>query len=263
MNISQLFDLQGKTAIVTGGAGHLGSAISEGLLQAGADVFIASRNEVRCMELAKTLKEKTGGNCYGICLDIGNEDKIKQCFADIYKTTAHIDILVNNASYGQAGKVEQITEKDWQEGIDGTINGVFRCTKQVLPYMIRQKNGVLINIASMYGVVSPDPAIYGDSGFDNPANYGAGKAAIIQFTRYLACHYGRWSIRANSVSPGAFPDNNVQKNDAFIEELSAKNPLKRIGRPDELKGVIVFLASQASSYLTGQNICVDGGWTAW
>ena len=129
--------------------------------------------------------------------------------------------------------------------------------------MIPRHSGVLINIASMYGIVSPDPGIYGDSGFDSPANYGAGKAAIIQFTRYLACHYGRFGVRANTVSPGAFPSPEVQKNSLFMEKLCSKNPLGRIGKPEELKGVVIFLASQASAYVTGQNIPVDGGWTAW
>ena len=115
----------------------------------------------------------------------------------------------------------------------------------------------------MYGMVAPDMSIYGDSGQNNPANYGAGKAAIIQFTKYLASVYGARGIRANAVSPGPFPNPEVQKDQRFIGELCRKNPMHRIGRPEDLQGIIVFLASDASRYVNGQNIAVDGGWTAW
>ena len=115
----------------------------------------------------------------------------------------------------------------------------------------------------MYGTVSPDPSIYGDSGYDNPPNYGAGKAAIIQFTRYMACHLAKDGIRVNSVSPGPFPSPEVQENKQFITNLEKKTPLGRIGQPYEIKGIVVFLASAASSYVTGQDIHVDGGWTSW
>jgi len=115
----------------------------------------------------------------------------------------------------------------------------------------------------MYGVVSPDPRIYGDSGYDNPPNYGAGKAAIIQFTRYAACHLAAKGIRVNAISPGPFPNPKVQENKWFISNLKNKVPLGRIGQPGDLKGAVVFLASEGSSYITGQNIVVDGGWTVW
>lgn len=129
--------------------------------------------------------------------------------------------------------------------------------------MLEKRKGTILNIASMYGVVSPNPEIYGTSGQNNPANYGAGKAAIIQFTRYLACHYGRKGIRANSISPGPFPNDQTQLNKEFIAQLSNKTALGRIGLPDELKGAVLLLVSSAGSYITGQNLAVDGGWTAW
>ena len=115
----------------------------------------------------------------------------------------------------------------------------------------------------MYGSVSPDPSMYGESGFDNPPNYGAGKAAIIQFTRYAACHLSPFGIRVNSISPGPFPNETVQENVSFISKLNEKVPLKRFGKPEELKGAVILLASNAASYITGANIPVDGGWTAW
>lgn len=263
MRLNQLFSLKGKTAVVTGGAGYLGAAISEALAEAGANVFIVSRNEERCKELAKDLQKKSIGYLAGKFIDISNQNLINSCFQEIYESTNSLDILVNNASFGSQGEIEKTPEEEWMYGIDGTINGVFRCTKGILPFMINQKSGVIINICSMYGVVSPNPEIYGESGFNNPANYGCGKAAIIQFTKYLACHYGEKGIRANAISPGAFPNVEVQENHKFIEQLKNSNPLGRIGKPDDLKGITIFLASQAAEYVTGQNICIDGGWTSW
>jgi gluconate 5-dehydrogenase len=129
--------------------------------------------------------------------------------------------------------------------------------------MKRQNAGSIINIASMYGIVSPNPALYRGTEFFNPANYGSGKAAIIQFSRYTACFFAKYGIRVNAISPGAFPNQKVQKDQIFLERLCEKVPLGRIGQPEELKGAVVFLASRAASYITGINLVVDGGWTAW
>lgn len=261
--LNNLFSLKDKVALVTGGAGHLGTSISEILADAGAEVFIASHNKEKCVDLATHLEKKYNRKSQGLFLDISSEESVKKCVSDVFEYKGAIDILINNAYFGANGNIEGMAEKEWEKGIDGTINGVFRCTKAVLPNMIVQKRGVIINIASMYGVVAPNPEIYGDSGLNNPPNYGAGKAAIIQFTKYIGCHYGNKGIRANSISPGPFPNQEVQKNKEFIDELSKKNPLGRIGQPDELKGAVVYLASNASSFVTGQNLCVDGGWTSW
>lgn len=263
MNINKLFDLTGKTIVVTGGAGYLGQAISEGLAEAGATVYIVSSNEEKCKQFAKELEKKNITQCKSGYLNIQDELTIHDCFSKIIEESGKIDVLINNASFSAPGNVETMTESNWLKGLNGTINGVFRCTKAVLPIMLKQQTGNIINISSMYGLVSPNPEIYGDSGLNNPPNYGAGKAAINQFTRYVACHYGKYGIRANSVSPGPFPNEEVQKNASFIEQLKNKNPLGRIGKPEDLKGVMIFLASSASSYITGENICIDGGWTAW
>jgi len=263
VNVMELFSLKGKVAIITGGAGHLGSAVSEGLAEAGADVVIASKNENRCKTLAEKLSKKYNIHAIGMALDIRSMDIVKNCLKKINHEMGAIDILVNNASFGKPNTLESMTEQEWLVGIDGTIHGVFRCTQAVIPYMEAQRHGVIINISSMYGIVSPDPRIYGDSGYDNPSNYGAGKAAILQFTKYAACHLATKGIRVNAISPGPFPNPDVQKNQWFISNLRNKVPLRRIGEPGDLKGATIFLASEASSYITGQNILVDGGWTVW
>lgn len=264
MSLTELFGLENKTAIVTGGSGHLGTAICEALSEAGANVVIGSRNERKCIVLAERLEKEYAVTARGMKLNISSMRSINRCWKKVYLELGSIDILVNNAYYGGVGNnVETISEEDWMKGIDGSINNVFRCTKAVIPYMKQQKKGVIINISSMYGHVSPDPRIYGDSGFDNPPNYGAGKAAIAQFTRYCACHLVNYGIQVNCISPGPFPSLKVQETEWFIENLKNKTPLSRIGQPDDLKGIIILLASDASSYITGQNIFVDGGWTIW
>lgn len=263
MTIEQLFSLKNKIAVVTGGTSHLGSSMVEALAEAGADVYLTSRNEEKCQKMVKILNKKGLKKINGVTLDILDTNSIKRCFKNISKIHGGIDILVNNASYMTPGKLQDVSDENWNEGINGTINGVFRCLREVIPYMKKRKSGSIINISSMYGHVSPDPSIYKNTKFNSSPQYGVGKAAIIQFTKYAACHLAKKNIRVNSIALGPFPNTEIQKNPTFMNQLKQKTPLGRIGKPDELKGVILFLASDASSYVTGTNIPVDGGWTAW
>ncbi len=262
--MADLFDLKGKTAVVTGGSGHLGRAMCEGLAQYGASVVVASRNEDACQKLSDELRAQYRIKTAGIGVDILDANSVRRLFTSVANRFGTIDVLVNNAYAAVQGFAEQLDDVLWQQGVDGTVGAVFRCIREVLPYMCRQKRGKIINIASMYGVVAPDPGTYdGDASLNNPVCYSAGKAAVIQLTKYIASYYGKDGITANCISPGAFPHTETQQNSAFINKLSGKTMLGRIGRPDELKGIAVFLASDSSSYITGQNICVDGGVTAW
>jgi gluconate 5-dehydrogenase len=263
MKTDSLFSLKDRVAIVTGGAGHLGFAISEALAEYGSVVFIASRKVSGRSTSILKLRKRFENRIQAITMDISSSKSIQEAYNYVLDEHKRIDILVNNAHFGAGGDLESMPEKAWNKGFDGTINSVFRCTKEVIPIMKRTGRGSIINMASMYGMVSPNPEIYGNSGFNNPPNYGSGKAAIIQFTRYAACHLAPHGIRVNAVSPGPFPNKDVQKNEIFVSNLKTKVPRRRIGHPHELKGVIVLLASDASSYITGVNIPVDGGWTAW
>jgi NAD(P)-dependent dehydrogenase (short-subunit alcohol dehydrogenase family) len=263
MKNKEMFNLKNKVAIVSGGTSHLGVSMVEALAEAGSKVYITSRSNEKAQKTVKSLNKKGIENICSISLDILKTESIKRCFKKISKIEGGIDILVNNSSYMTTGKLENVSNSNWEEGIDGTINGVFRTIQEVIPYMKKRKSGSIINIASMYGIVSPDPSIYKKTKFNSSPQYGTGKAAIIQFTKYAACHLGNENIRVNSVSPGPFPNLKIKKNLSFIKKLNEKTPLGRIGKPDELKGVILFLASDASSYVTGTNIPVDGGWTAW
>ncbi|RKY25160.1 MAG: gluconate 5-dehydrogenase [Planctomycetota bacterium] len=262
MSQKGLFSLSGKVAVVTGGYGHLGKSFCNGLADAGASVVVAGPN---CDKFKRAFGKGRNRKITFEQMDVSSEESVKTAFKHIYKKTKRIDILVNNAVYLQrSGKPAEMSSSDWNYGVDGTLNSVFRCIKLVVPYMKRAKKGSIINISSMYGVVSPDFSIYRGykKQFSQP-NYGAAKAGVIQLTRYYAVYLARYGIRVNCISPGAFPNPNIVKQKRFLQKLSAKIPIGRVGRPDELEGAIVFLASVASSYMTGQNVIIDGGWTAW
>jgi len=257
---SELFNLRNSVAIVTGGTGYLGQEIAKGLAEVGAKVYVSGINK----KLAKTFLDNLPKELEieFVTCDVSSKREIDVCFEKIFNKEKKIDILVNNAYYGKGGDLETISEEDWNSTIDGTINNFFRCTQSVIKYM-KINGGKVINIASMYGIVSPDPTVYENSGFNNPPNYGAGKAAVIQFTKYAAVHLAKYNIRVNAISPGPFPNPKVQEDREFIKRLEEKVPLKRIGKPEELKGALIFLASDASSHITGHNLVVDGGWTVW
>ena len=255
-----LFDLTGKSVIVTAGTSYLGRAIAEAVAEFGAMVVITSRDILKARAAAATLSGAYGTRVLGLAMDLDDDESIRQMFNDTLHAFGKVDVLINNASYSSPARLTDMTAQIWEAGINGTAGGMFRTIKSALDVMIPQGNGNIINISSIYGVVAPDPGVYGEI-LPNPANYGAGKAAVIQLTRYIACAYGEKGIRANCICPGAFPNEYLDAE--FVSKLAAKTPIRRVGRPDDLKGIAVLLASDASSYITGQNYIVDGGWTAW
>lgn len=261
MNMEDLFSLKNKVILITGGAGYLGAAMTEAFLSYGAKVYIASRTENT--EFLSKLQQQFANNIEFIYMDVTNTDIVEEMIATIFDKESKIDVLVNNAYSGKTGEFLTGHEKDWLDSFNGSIHATYRVTKAVLPRMLKRGEGSIINIASMYGIVSPNPEIYGDSMQNNPPQYGAAKAAIIQFTKYLAGHFANQGIRVNCIAPGSFPNEQTQRNKEFIEQLKRKTPAKRIGQPQDLQGIAVLLASDSSSYINGQTINVDGGWTIW
>jgi NAD(P)-dependent dehydrogenase (short-subunit alcohol dehydrogenase family) len=200
---------------------------------------------------------------------VTHEDTPRFLRDEIQKRFGRLHGVVNNAYAGTTGTLDAVRAEDFAKATAYNLVAPFTLVQALAPVLEatakREKCSVsVVNVASMYGVVSPDPSIYGDSGKNNPAHYGATKAGMIQLSRYLACHLGHAGIRVNSVSPGPFPDPAVDSGiPQFLEKLALKVPLRRIGKPEEVAGPVVFLLSEAASYVNGADLAIDGGWTAW
>lgn len=263
--LSSLLSLEGKVAVVTGGAGWLGNSICETLAELGAKIFIASRDASKHESVINNLAGQTKSNhkIESVQLDLNSEESVKNCFAEIIDNTGQIDILINNAYSGPSHSFMQTSVSEWKNIMDVGLTGYFITMKEAASTMQNTGGGVIVNVASMYGLVSPDFTVYDETQFSSSPAYGAAKAGIIQLTRYAACSLAKYNIRVNSLSLGPFPAKAVQQDETFISRLATKTPLGRIGSPWEIKGALAFLATQASSYVTGHNLVVDGGWTAW
>jgi NAD(P)-dependent dehydrogenase (short-subunit alcohol dehydrogenase family) len=264
-SVADLFSMRGKTALIVGGAGLLGGEIAFAFAELGASLIIASRDLEKCRSYAARIVARfPEASVHALEVDIAVPDSIRLlCDAVGLLTGGVLDILVNSGWSGRKNTFDSITDEDWDYDVEICLNGPFRTVKAAVP-LLKASRGTILTLASMYGHVAPDYRLYDSDRLANPPSYGAGKAGIIQLTRYLASYLSPHGIRANCISPGPFPFEQTQADHpAFIERLAAKNPLNRIGRPFELKGAAVLLCSDAGSYITGQNICVDGGWSIW
>ncbi len=263
--VQELFNLKGKVAIVTGGAGHLGTAISEALAEVGANVVIASRNVENCRALAKRLTQKYP-EAIGLELNVSNEDSIFKLVKEVVSEFGHLDILFNNAYSARSRKeLENMPAEEFDSVLHNGLTSYFCMIKACVSHMRKVGKGSIINIASMYGIIAPHFKIYRDKDeYFSSVNYHACKGGVVQITRYMASYFAKDNIRINAISPGSFPKPQIVQRDPWFEkELAHQNPMNRIGKPYELKGAAVLLASDASSYITGHNLVVDGGWTIW
>lgn len=263
--ITELFNLKNRNAIVTGGYGYLGRGMVDTLRLCGCNVIVAGRSKEKFNNAFANYSET---NLHFHKIDIMSTSSIEECFAEVQKKVGNIDILINNAHSSLGNSQENLSDEDWNYTMEGVVGSVHKSIRTIIPYMKKQGGGKIINISSMYGLVSPDfESLYiGDDceKYTNPPHYGAGKAAMIQLTRYYAVLLGKHNIHVNTISPGPFPKKSVyEENPEFIRRLKHKNPLKRIGKPTDLAGVIALLSSSASDFITGQTIQVDGGWTIW
>jgi len=258
--MSNFFSLKNKVILITGGYGYLGKHITLGLLENEAKVVVLGRDKNKF----KAAFPDSSANLFFLKTDVSNTEEVENNFRQLNQQFGKIDILINNAYYSKGQKPLELTDAEFAFALDGNLGSVYRCIKAIAPYFIHQQSGRIINVSSMYGMVSPDFNVYKNHETNlNPPHYGAAKAGLLQLTRYFACYLGPNNILVNAVSPGAFPSEKVQENTGFISNLRAKTPLNRIGHPSELKGVFVFLCSDQATYITGQNLVVDGGWTAW
>jgi NAD(P)-dependent dehydrogenase (short-subunit alcohol dehydrogenase family) len=251
--ISDLFSLHEKTAIVTGGSKGLGRAIAIGFGKAGAQVIVVSRKKKLIEETANEII-KIGGSAIAIPGDVTKIEDIERMKRIVLDKFMNIDILVNNAGIGLMNKALEITIEEWDNVIETNLKSVFLVSKIIGRRMVEQTRGKIINISSVLGKVASKEALH----------YCASKAAIIQLTKALALEWAPFNVHINCIAPGFFETEMIRKNEYNQEKfIKFKVPLKRIGKPDEIVGAAIFLASKASDYITGETIFVDGGYSIW
>lgn len=258
--MKNIFSIKDKVILVTGATGYLGRKMVEHLVKADAKVIALSRDINKLKKLANDLSMSYEQIFE---MDVSNEQDVKDIFLKIYQKFNKIDVLVNNAYFGVAKKFDEYTKEDWNINLEGTIISIDVITQAVVPYMKKNGGGRIINISSMYGMVSPNPEIYPNEESINPLVYGVGKAGIIQYTKYSAMMLAKYNINVNTISYGPFPNLENVKDKEFLKQLANKTFLKRVGKSEEVTAAVFFLSLDENSFLTGQNIIVDGGWTSW
>jgi NAD(P)-dependent dehydrogenase (short-subunit alcohol dehydrogenase family) len=261
VHIRDLFSLKERVALVTGGAGRYGRQICRALAEAGATVIVASRNCEKCGAFAEELQREGECEVKAMRLDVTDEISVEDSADQVRSRWGRLDILFNNAVSVRAATAERHSTDDWGLAMESNATALYRMMRVFGEMMAQQGAGSVVNIASIYGVVSPDFRIYeGAEQMTNPPSYGFAKAGMIQLTRYFAVLYASRGVRVNCISPGGLFSEGMPSR--FVAEYEKRTPMRRMGGPNDLKGAALFLASDASSYVTGQNLIVDGGYTA-
>lgn len=260
-SLLDMINMKYKVVVITGGAGLIGSELTSGFALSGAKVYILDVNKDVSIKLVNLLNEK---NCIVkfIETDITCERSINSAVDNIMNIDKKIDVLINCAyprTKDWGNKFEDVNFESWRKNVDLHMNSYFLCCKKISEIMQKQKSGCIINFGSIYGVVGPNFSIYEGTDITMPVAYSAIKAGVINLTRYLATYLGKYGIRVNAVCPGGIFDN---QNPNFVEKYSKNTPLGRMAYPEEIVGPVMFLASDAASYITGHILMVDGGWTA-
>lgn len=260
-NNNCIFDLKGKIAVVTGGAGLLGRSMIKAMAESGAKVVLADIDKDSGERSAK----KLSGYSLDVVfrhLDIGSKSSVTSLLDFIESEYGRVNIWVNNAYPRTADwgdKFEKISYDSWRKNVDMHLNGYFLCCQKAAERMKKKREGSIINIASIYGILGPDFSVYKGTQMTSPAAYSAIKGGIVNFTRYLASYYGRYNIRVNCISPGGVFDNQPA---AFVKRYIKKTPLGRMASPEDVAMAAVYLGSNAAAYITGHNLVIDGGWSA-
>jgi NAD(P)-dependent dehydrogenase (short-subunit alcohol dehydrogenase family) len=256
VNVRQLFELGGRVAIITGGSIGLGRQMAEGLAEMGANLVLCARKQERCRQAAEEL-QRLGIKAISLACDVSSQASVQAMVDATLSQFGRIDVLINNAGISWGAPVEEMPLEDWKKVIDTNLTGTFLCAQAAGRAMIRQGRGKIINIASVAGLGGAPPEL--------PAiGYHASKGGVISFTKDLACKWAVHNIQVNAIAPGWFP---THMSDRILErhkELFLSHiPLRRFGSEHDLKGAAVFLASDASDFVTGHVLVVDGGQSAW
>jgi NAD(P)-dependent dehydrogenase (short-subunit alcohol dehydrogenase family) len=273
--VGELYSLEDRIAVVTGGAGMYGSGISTALAEAGAKVVIASRSLDTCEKKAAELRAQ-GLDVVAAQVDIADEESVKALAEHLTAEFGRLDVLVNNAvARSTGGDFSTVSAAQWEETLKVNSTGILLATRLLGEVIAVSRpegavgaggqigprgTGSILNIASIYGMVGPQFDIYGSTGMKNPAEYAFAKGGLINLTRYLAAFYAPRGVRVNAISPGGYFSNQPQE---FVDNYCRRTPLGRMAGEEDIKGVALFLASEASAYITGANIPLEGGWTAW
>jgi len=250
------FNIQGQTAIVTGASSGLGLTFAEALAECGANVILAARRIERLEQLSDTLTRKYGTKAIPIKTDVSQEPDVLRMVKTAVEHFGSLEIMVNNAGIASVSPSVDMSAEEWKKVIDVNLTGVFLCARTAAREMIKKNYGKIVNIASIYGAV-------GD--VFHAAPYYASKGAVINLTRAFAIEWAQYKINVNAIAPGFFPSEmteQVFKDENALKHILSRTPLGRTGEPSDLKAVLLYLASPASNYVTGQTIFVDGGWTA-
>ncbi|MEW4531465.1 MAG: SDR family oxidoreductase [Maioricimonas sp. JB045] len=259
--VQQLFDLTGRVALITGGSGFLGQALAAALAEAGATVVVGSRDRDRAQAAAAPLPAAHGQQHAGVVLDHMDEDALNRGFDEALETAGQIDILVNNGQDGDGHDLTNVTAEQFNRQMRNAT-GYFLLARRLRDHVVeRGATGSVVLLGSMYGVVGSYPDAYAGVCPASPVHYHALKGGIVHMTRHLAVYWAKDGVRVNCLSPGPFPSEKAPQE--MVQRLHTKSPMNRMGQPHELKGALLLLASDAGSYITGQNLLVDGGWTAW
>jgi NAD(P)-dependent dehydrogenase (short-subunit alcohol dehydrogenase family) len=257
-----LFDLRGKVAVVTGATGRLGTVMARALASAGAQVWLVGRDLQRLDALAAELLAD-GLHAVAARCDVTDPDDVNALGVALSFGPGRLDVLVHNAHVGRGGTLATASPEDFAQATDLALSAFQRllgATRDLLIRAAADSSPAVITVASMYGLVSPRPSLYASPEQVNPPYYGAVKAGLLQLTRYAAVELAPHGVRVNALTPGAFPGGG---DPAFLKALGEQSPLGRVGSPEEVATALLFLASPKSSYTTGSNVVVDGGWTAW
>ena len=265
--LKELMNLNDRVALITGGAGHLGQAMASSLAECGATIVLVDRDREACAAAAAAIERTQSVKTLSIAVDLEKEEDVLALPSQVVGHMGRLDILVNNAAFvgtdgldGWVVPFEQQTTQTWRRALEVNLTACFTLAREAAPYLKKSDHASIVNIGSIYGVVGPDLSLYdGLSDMGNPAAYAASKGGLLQLTRWMATVLAP-HIRVNAITPGGVWRNQP---DAFEERYRKRTPLGRMAGEEDFKGVIAWLASDASSYVTGQNIQIDGGWSVW
>lgn len=264
--LKQLMDLHGRVALITGGAGHIGRAMGAALAELGAEIAVVDQDAQACADAAGQLIEKEGVRAMPLGVDLRDEAAVKAAPSHVVKTLGRLDILINCAGLapakGVTGWAVPLAEQSadtWRMALEVNLTAAFLLAQAAAEALAASGHGSIINVGSIYGLVGPDMRLYENTPMGNPAAYAASKGGLLQLTRWLATVMAP-KVRVNSITPGGVWRNQPE---SFHEKYKARTPLGRMGAEEDFKGAAAYLASDLSAYVTGQNLIVDGGWTAW